>query len=352
MTARSSNASSSDYAWPAEWEPLEAVWIAWPHNRTTWPGHFQNIPRTYVQFVAQLCRTTHVHVLSGPEGIEPAAAEQLRDLPHVTIHAVATNDTWIRDYGPTFVQRKSDRQLVGVHWRFNAWGGKYLPFDDDADAAEKICRIVGCECVPSEMFCEGGALEGDGRGTLLTTSSCLLAQTRNPGWSRMRVEHELKKLLGIQRILWIDGGGLLGDDTDSHIDQLARFVGPGKVVAAVSSVPDDPNATGLIANVQLLKSVTDAHGGQFEVFELPTPAPRFVEGKRVPESYCNFLFANGSVIVPTFRSHRTDQAAFDLLGGLLPRHEIVPVDAYDLIWGLGAFHCVSQQQPGLMKSDP
>ena len=195
------------------------------------------------------------------------------------------------------------------------------------------------------MHCEGGALEHDGAGTLLTTSSCLLSPARNPGWSRNMIEDELKRQLGVTRIVWVDGGGLDGDDTDGHIDQLARFVTPGIVVAATSSRADDPNREGLLHNVKVLREVVRADGEALQVHLLPTPPPRFVDQVRVPESYCNFIFVNGGLIVPTFRHPETDNAAIQLLSELLPERRVIGLDAYDLIWGLGAFHCASQQQP-------
>lgn len=336
---------TSPHVWPAEWERQSATWIAWPHNTDTWPGRFARIPATFTQFVAELGKVQPVHVLSGPSNISPSARSLLAPIDQVKLHDVATNDSWIRDYGPTFVKRKADGALIGIDWKFNAWGGKYPPYDDDARAAEKICLSLGCPRSMSSLYCEGGALETDGQGTLLTTSSCVLSPTRNPGWSRAMVETELMRQLGVNRIIWVDGGGLIGDDTDGHIDQLARFVAPGIVVAATSSDRNDPNRAGLARNVEILRQATDAQGHALRVFELPTPPPRFIDGKRVPESYCNFLFANGIVIVPTFGNEATDRDALELLGSLLPQHRMVPLDASDLIWGLGAFHCVSQQQP-------
>ncbi len=338
-------ADSSPFRWPAEWEPQAATWLAWPHNRSTWPGHYANIPIIFQQFVEALSRVQTVHVLCGPVGKSTEIVQALGELERVELHAVSTNDTWIRDYGPTFVIRQSTCQLVGIDWKFNAWGGKYLPCDDDAAAASKICKLINCETQESNLHCEGGALESDGRGTLLTNSSCLLTDTRNPGWSRQQIEIELVQKLGVRKIIWVDGGGLAGDDTDGHIDQLARFVAPQQVVVATSSRNDDPNAAGLLENGQILRMQSDADDQPLEVIPLPTPPPRFVEGKRVPESYCNFLIANGIVIVPTFRSEQTDRYALDVLGELMPNRTIVPLDAYDFIWGLGAFHCASQQQP-------
>jgi agmatine deiminase len=344
------SSSTRLYRWPAEWELQSATWISWPHNRDTWPGRFAPIPSVFTQFIQELAQVQRVEVLAGPAGIQPAAydclaAAGLLEHAHVRIHAIPTSDVWIRDYGPTFVQRLSDGAQVGVDWRFNAWGGKYPGFEADAASAAAVLEIAGRERIASEMHCEGGGIEGDGAGTLLATSSCFVTDTRNPSWGRARIEQELRDKLGVEQIIWVDGGGLDGDDTDGHIDQLARFVQPGVVVAAVSSRPEDSNAQGLLANLQTLQEARDARGQRLVVHTLPTPAPKLVDGRRVPESYCNFLLANGIAIVPTFRSPDTDRAALRLLEQLLPDRRIVPLDAADLIWGLGAFHCASQQQP-------
>lgn len=299
----------------------------------------------FIQFITELARVQAVHVLSGPSGLPHPASENLSSSPNVFIHNVATNDTWIRDYGPTFVRRLDDGALVGIDWQFNAWGGKYPAYADDARAAETICKLNGCPRSVSAIFCEGGALETDGAGTLLTNSSVLLNPTRNPGWTREMVAGELQRQLGVINIIWVDGGGLIGDDTDGHIDQLVRFVTPGLVVAAKSSESGDPNNEGLSENLRILRRATLLDGNRIEVHVLPTPPPRYIDQERVPESYCNFLFANGIVIVPTFQSDATDRAAIRLFEQLLPDRKIIPLDATDLIWGRGAFHCASQQQP-------
>ncbi len=335
----------SPHFWPAEWEPQAATWIAWPHNHQTWPGQFDRIPAAFVNLIAAIGQVQPVHVLTGPDGVQPAAEEMLRNISQVQLHSIATNDAWIRDFGPTFVRRKDDGSLVGVDWKYNAWGGKYPPYDDDARATEQICRTLGCPRSMSAMHCEGGGLETDGQGTLLTTSSCLLSPTRNPGWTRDMVSAELQNQLGVQKIIWVDGGGLEGDDTDGHIDQLARFVAPGVAVAATSSVGSDPNRSGLEMNLRSLQQAHDVNGKSLEVHALPTPPPRLIGGQRVPESYCNFLLINGTVLVPTFRHDNTDQPAIELLARLFPHRKIVPVDSFEIIGGLGALHCVSQQQP-------
>lgn len=269
----------------------------------------------------------------------------LQNVSNVTVYKCLTNDCWIRDYGPTFVHRNLDGKVVGVDWRFNAWGGKYPPYEDDARAAEFICRQLMSARSQSSLYCEGGALETDGEATLLSTSSCLMSRYRNPGWTRDMVEDELKRQLGVTKVIWVDGGGLEGDDTDGHIDQLARFVSPTVVVAATSSDPMDPNRSGLEQNLDILSKKTDAAGRKLTVHALPTPAPRKVDGKRVPESYCNFLFVNGAVLVPTFGSPHTDRAALEILAQLIPDRKIIPVDCRQLIIGLGAVHCATQQEP-------
>lgn len=336
---------ASPHYWPAEWETQAATWIAWPHNLETWPGRFAPIPGQFQRFIAILSEVQPVHVLSGPHGAIPPARGSLRGISNVFVHDIPTNDAWIRDYGPTFVKRKDDGSLVGIDWKYNAWGGKYPPFDEDARAAEAICRILRCQRSVSSIYCEGGALETNGDGTLLTTSSCLLSPTRNPGWTREMVCQELQIQLGVTHIIWVDGGGLQGDDTDGHIDQLARFTDSRTVVAAVSSVTNDPNAPGLQTNLEILRNSQNALGERLKVHALPTPPPRFIGDQRVPESYCNFLIANEIVIVPTFRHQPTDGRAIELLSSVFPTRKIIPLDAYDVSWGLGAFHCASQQQP-------
>ncbi len=198
----------SQFRWPAEWEPQQATWISWPHNHATWPGYFEPIPDVFVHFIQEISRVQRVEVLSGPAAIEPNAKEMLRGMANVNVHDIATNDVWIRDYGPTFVKRVADQCLVGIDWQFNAWGGKYPPYDCDARAAESICDLAGCPRECSWLYCEGGGLETDGQGTVMTTSSVLLSETRNPGRTRSEIEQELARQLGAKRVLWVDGGGL------------------------------------------------------------------------------------------------------------------------------------------------
>lgn len=351
------SAMEAGYRWVAEWEPHEATWIAWPHNPRTWPGLLHAIPPITERMIRTLAEVEKVHVLGGPPSILEQATMQLGDANNVYVHDIPTNDCWIRDYGPTFLLNENGTKLGAVLWRFNAWGEKYHPHDDDTNAAASICKLsvlqsdtIQCRLFVSNMIAEGGGIETDGEGTLLTTSSCLLASTRNPNWSRQLVEAELKRMLAVRKVLWIDGGELAGDDTDSHIDQLVRFVRPGLVVAAVSYNLQDSNASKLAKQYEALKKSTDANNRPLEIVPLVTPPPRYIQGKRVPESYCNFYIANEIVIVPMFGFRETDESALKILQDLFPDRTMIGIDASEFIFGLGAFHCATQQQPRLKAS--
>ncbi len=334
-----------DRYWPAEWTEHSATWIAWPHNLSSWESFLPPVERFFDRMIRTIAEVEHVHVLGGPPQAFERASSYLSDVANVTVHPIVTNDVWIRDYGPTFVADKQARKLTAVDWRFNAWGGKWPPWDDDDANARRIAKLVDANVSSSELTCEGGGIETDGEGTLLTTSSCLMASTRNPQFSREQVEAELCSQLGIEKVLWIDGGALAGDDTDSHIDQLVRFSRPGRVLAAVGSSPDDENYPKLLEQMSCLRAQTDARGRSFEIVSLPTPPPRYVNARRVPESYCNFYLANSIIVVPTFGYVRTDDAAIQLLKNEFPDRTLVSLDASNVVWGRGAIHCATQQQP-------
>lgn len=342
------SASEEGFRWVAEWERHKATWIGWPHNLDTWPNRFENIPATFLRMIEIISEVEEVHVLGGTGEILAHANQALQGKSNVVVHPIPTNDCWIRDYGPTFVVNSEMKLLAGVDWIYNAWGGKWPPFDEDARNAARICESILVPRFESSMVAEGGGIETDGEGTLLTTSSCLLSMSRNPEMRRTEIENELRQQLGVSKVLWIDGGALAGDDTDSHIDQLVRFVRPGLVVAAVSFSSDDENAPKLRNQLDCLSMATDAHDRPFEIVPLRTPPPRFVQGQRVPESYCNFYLANEIVLVPTFGFRETDEAAISILSDLFPSRKVVPLDASDLIWGKGAFHCATQQQPEIL----
>ncbi|MCG8648492.1 MAG: agmatine deiminase family protein [Pirellulales bacterium] len=329
----------------AEWQRPAAVWLAWPHNQETWPNRFDAVPEFYRGWVRLISESTPVHILAAGDAFDSARAT-VGQFANVQFHDVPTNDCWIRDYAPSFVVKESARQVVGVHWRYNAWGGKYPPWDLDRAAGRAICQRAGIDCVASELCLEGGAIEADGSGRLLTTTSCLITPTRNPGWTKEQIAHELYRQLGIMEIVWLDGGGLAGDDTDGHVDQLARFVDSRHVVVAVCDDPQDPNTPRLEENYRQLHLWADATTPAVQVHRLPIPPARFIAGQRVPESYCNFQrLGQERLLMPTFGA-KTDAAALGLLRELTSA-EVIGVDCRDLVWGLGALHCASREQPAL-----
>jgi agmatine deiminase len=327
---------------PAEWEPQECVWLAWPHNPQTWPGRFHAIPGFFARWVRVIAESTLVRVLASAN-VQPQCRQSLAGVTNVEIVEVPTNDCWIRDYGPTFV-RSPEAAIRGVDWKYNAWGGKYPPWDLDDAAATEICRLRGIDCVRGTLCLEGGAMEWDGHGRMLTTRHCLITQTRNPGATEASITRELYRRLGAREIVWLDGGGLLGDDTDGHIDQLARFVDRENVVVAVCDDQSDVNCEGLEENYRQLHLWGDATHPAVQLHRLPIPPARFIDGARVPESYCNFLrLGRSRLLVPTFGAASDDQA----LGLLreLSGADVVGVDCRDLVWGLGSLHCASRDQP-------
>jgi len=337
--------SFADYRMPAEWEPHAATWLSWPHRLATWPGKFEPIPHLYVQLARTLAAVEPVHILAGGHPMAQARA-MLAGIANVTLHDIPTNDAWIRDSGPTFLVGPPGSPPALVDWGYNAWGGKYPPYADDDMIGRRIAKLSGRICRQPDMILEGGSIDVDGGGTLLTSEECLLHPNRNPQLSREQIESRLAEFLGIRKVLWL-GRGIVGGDTDGHIDELARFVAPRTVVAAVEENPQDLNYAPLQENLRRLRSFTDAEGQPLEVVRLPMPAPIVHDGQRLPASYCNFYLANGIAIVPQF-GDLVDAKAVEILASVLKDRHIVPLPARDLVWGLGAFHCITQQEPALV----
>jgi agmatine deiminase len=326
---------------PAEWEPHVATWLSWPHKLESWPGKFEPIPPLYARFVRELAAHEPVNILAG--GHPMAQAKVLvGQVPNVTLYDIPTDDAWIRDSGPTFLTGLAGAPPTLIDWDYNAWGGKYPPYENDDLIGQLLAYKIGYECYEPGIILEGGAIDGDGRGTLLTTEQCLLNPNRNPQLSRTEIEKYLADYLAVRKVLWL-GAGIIGDDTDGHIDELARFVAPRTVVASVEDDPNDENYRALQDNLTRLKAMTDADGAALEVVPLPMPRPIFHEDQRLPASYCNFYIANGLVVVPQFNDP-SDQQVVEILTHLLPGRRICPLPAVDLVWGLGAFHCITQQQ--------
>ena len=339
----------SGYRWPAEWEPHEATWLAWPHKEDSWPGKLDRIPPVFVEMVRALVPAEIVRILvRSPEeaaGVRGYLGDGGVDLRRVELHEVPTDDAWIRDHGPIFVTRDGDAPLAVTDWGYNAWGGKYPPWDRDVLVAATIARHLRVPAFEPGMILEGGSVDGDGEGTVLTTESCLLHENRNPDLDRASIERRLAEYLGAEKVLWL-GDGIVGDDTDGHVDDLARFVAPGVVVTVVEDDPGDANHAALAENRRRLESMVDARGRRLRVRELPMPRPVCEGEDRLPASYANFYVGNGAVLVPVF-DDPADERALAVLRDCFPDRRIVGLGARDLVWGLGAFHCLTQQQPAV-----
>ncbi|MHB8952612.1 MAG: agmatine deiminase family protein [Pirellulaceae bacterium] len=331
--------------WPAEWERHAATWIAWPHRERTWPKHFEPIPRCFARIIETLAQFEPVHVLAGQDAVMDQARAMVGHLEGVVLHAIPTNDAWIRDYGPTFLAGPEAGQVSLIDWEFNAWGGKYFPWHLDNHVSQRLAEQLQLLRFEPGVILEGGSIEGNGCGALLTTESCLLDPRRNPGLCRHDIEHILQEFCCVSEVIWLVGGPLAGDDTDGHVDQLARFVGPQHVVVAVTDDPEDVNYGPLQANLQRLEDAAGRWRGEpLRITRLPLPGPIVIDSQRVPASYCNFYIANGCVLMPCF-DDPADDSARDILQRLFPDRQVIGLPAREIIWGLGAFHCLTQQQP-------
>lgn len=331
------------YRFPAEWEPHAATWLSWPHNRKSWPGKFEPIPPIFARFVRTLAEFEPVHVLAGGAEIMREARDLVGSVANVTLHDIPTNDAWCRDHGPMFLVAPPGRPPALVDWEYNAWGGKYPPFDFDNAVPGKIAALTGRKRFAPGIILEGGAVDGNGRGTILTTEECLLNPNRNPDLSREEIEQYLADYCGAKHVVWL-GRGFLGDDTDGHIDQLARFVGPTTVLCAIEENQQDENHEPLADNLARLQAATDQAGRPLTVIPVPLPSPKFHDGQRLPAGYLNFYVANGGVVAPQF-DDPADAAILTILERAFPDRQIRGLPSLDLIWGFGSFHCLSQQEP-------
>lgn len=340
--------SGLGYRMPAEWEPHSATWLSWPHNRESWPGKMEPVPAVWARLVGALVGGEDVHILVVDARMRRGAEELLAAngvaLERVHWHEIPTNDAWMRDHGPTFVVRDEPRrQLAMIDWTYNSWGGKYPPFDDDDRVPSRLAEILGMPVFHPGIVMEGGSIEVNGAGTLMTTESCLLNPNRNPHLDRDALERILADNLGVGHFIWL-GDGVEGDDTDGHIDDLSRFVSPTTVVTVVEDDASDANYRPLRDNLQRLERACDQGGRALEILALPMPTPVSFDGQRLPASYANFYIANRAVIVPTYRC-AADDRALQVLDAAFPDREVIGLDAVDLVLGLGAYHCITQQQP-------
>jgi agmatine deiminase len=350
-TASSPTPAQLGYRMPAEWARHRGTWLSWPHKEASWPGKFAAVPAVFARMIDELVPSEEVHInVAGPD-MESDARDVLvaAGVPtsRVFFHHIPTNDAWCRDHGPVFIDRAhgGGREQAIVDWGFNAWGGKYPPFDLDDAVPARVGAELGLLVFMPGIVMEGGSLDVNGLGTLLTTESCLLNPNRNPGLGRSDIEQYLRDYLGVRHILWL-GDGIEGDDTDGHVDDLSRFTDARTIVTVVEDDPADANYEPLRENLERLRIMRDQDGAPFRIVTLPMPRRLEHEGQRLPASYANFYIANGAVLLPTY-DPATDERARSTLQELFPRHRVVGIDCTDLVWGLGAFHCVSQQWPAV-----
>ena len=348
---------SLGYRMPAEWDRHQATWLAWPHNPDDWPGKFQTIPWVYAEIVRLLSAHEHVHILVDNAAAEARATSILSRagarLDQVSFHLWPTNRVWTRDSGPIFVRNAAGQTAI-TNWRFNAWA-KYNDWQLDDQVPAHVESLLRCPAwkpiieLPNgkqhRVVLEGGSIDTNGQGILLTTEECLLSQVqqRNPGLTREQLEQVFANYLGIDQVLWLNRG-IAGDDTHGHVDDITRFVAPTTIVTAVEPDTTDPNHQPLAENLVRLKAARTLAGKQFTLVELPLPRPVVFRNQRLPASYANFYIANGLVLVPTFNDPN-DRVALNILAQLFPTREVIGIHAVDLVWGLGTLHCMTQQQP-------
>jgi agmatine deiminase len=350
------------FRWPAEWEPQRATWLAWPHNADDWPGKFQGIEWVFCEIIRRLAQTERVGLIVPSQATGQLALKTLAlvgtDVARVELLVAPSNRSWTRDYVPSWLVRSGSgpgARLGAVKWRFNGWA-RYPNHELDEAAGQRVARARTEQCwLPerapgAERFVlEGGAIDGDGEGTLLTTSDCLLgtAYPRNPGLDRLAIERVLGDYLVVDKVIWLPAG-VAGDDTSGHVDDLARFVAPARVLLGRESDSRDENYLPLERAREMLQGERDARGRRIEVIALPMPSARYQAGERLPASYANFLIANGLVLVPTFNDPK-DRQALGLLSELFPDREVVGIHCLDLVWGLGSIHCSTHQEPSISE---
>ncbi len=344
---------------PPEWHPHTATWVAWPHNRETWPNNLLEVQHEFLNFIAAIAEDEPVMMLCSGEHLDEfltVVNQRTSKLTNVHVVDIPTNDAWARDYAPTFVINPETNELIGVDWIYNAWGGKYPPFDLDRAAAARICKhivqnkdLFDCTCThyPCNFCIEGGALEMAFEKVVLTTKSCALATNRNRTATMAGTERIFEDHLGASHCIWLQGDAITGDDTDGHIDQLARFTPNRSILYAWCEEELDPQFPDLSQNKEDLESGLKHLGLEIDTIPLPIPRPIQLFGQRLPASYCNFYITNKKVIVPQFDQAAADQAAIRIIAEQFPNHETIGLPSNNIAYGQGSFHCLTQQQPAV-----
>lgn len=341
---------SLGYHMPAEWERHDAIWLAWPYDATDFPGRIHKVQKTYLELIKTISPSEKINLLvKNSETKEKIVGKLLMeniDVDQVNFHLIDYADIWMRDYGPIFLVNKSKNKLAMTHWIFNAWGEKYEELLKDGKIPTFINnQFLKIPCFTPGLVLEGGSIEVNGKGTLITTEQCLLNKNRNPGLSKPETENYLKEYLGVNKIIWLKGG-IEGDDTDGHIDDVARFVNPTTVLCAYECNKDEANYLVLKKNYEILLKSTDQDGNKLNIIKLPLPLLAESDGGRLPASYANFYIGNDLVLVPVF-GHANDNKALKIVQNVLPNRKTIGINCTDLVLGLGTIHCITQQQPAI-----
>jgi len=349
LTTMNKTPKESGYSFPAEFSKHEATWLSWPHKEASWPGKIQAIFPYYAQFIKELTKSEIVRINVANNAMKVFALQYIEeagaDLSKIEFFMHPTNDAWCRDHGPAFVVNAKEKKKAIVDWNYNAWGGKYPPYDLDDVIPTLIGKHYGLEVFYPGIIMEGGSVEFNGEGTVMTSTACLLNPNRNPHLNQQQIEKYLCDYYGMEQVLWVDEG-IIGDDTDGHIDDTVRFTNADTVITVVEENNNDENYELLQHNLKQLKQMRLLNGKQLNIVELPMPDELIYEEQRLPCSYANFYIANNSVIVPTFRCDKDDKA-LQIIQSCFPDRKVVGIDSTEIIWGLGSFHCLSQQEPAL-----
>jgi agmatine deiminase len=334
------------YRMPAEWEKHDAIWLSWPHDPLTFPDCIEKVEATYVQIIKELYESEKINLFVKDQKMKEKVTRMLQavsvDFSEITFYMFDYADVWFRDYGPTFIINDKQQKLAMVNWIFNCWGEKYDDLLKDKDIPKVINETLQIPCFKPQIVMEGGSIDVNGKGTLLTTEQCLLNPNRNPDLTRGDIEKYLKEHLDITHFIWLKNG-ICGDDTDGHIDDLARFVNSTTIVCAYEEDQTNQNFAALKSNYEILKNATDQDGNKINVIKLPMPDNVNSEYV-VPASYTNFYIGNTKVLMPAF-NHKNDQVALEILQKLFPDRKVIGIDCTDLVNGYGTIHCISQQQP-------
>lgn len=347
-SSENTNPAQQGFSFPPEWHSHVATWLSWPHTEASWTKERQELMfPAYIEFIRTIAQGEQVCINAHNETVIQAAKLRLLlagvDLTNVHLLPHPTNDSWCRDHGPAFLKNSATGERMIVNWGYNAWGGKYPPFDRDDLIPVEIAHYRKLPYVTPGIVMEGGSVEFNGAGTVLTSRACLLNQNRNAHLTQAQIEKYLCDFYGVQQVLWVEEG-IVGDDTDGHIDDTVRFINEDTVVAATETNPTDDNYPFLQEIHHELKQMRLLNGKPLNIIELPMPNPVVSDGLRLPASYANFYIANAAVIVPTFRC-ANDKLALDILNQCFPDRPVVGIDSTDIVWGLGSFHCLSQQEP-------